>query len=281
MSVRTVAWMTFSLLLAGCAVFKDVGSELGAGLGEGVKANADTIGTKLGAGVVQGARDTLTSAETQKRLIALVEQIGATLAHQAAASRDTLLGEYTHAWVESLKESILGVETKAQLGALRDELLGPKTAAFLADSLLMAIAGLRNELLGATTQSALDSIISRSLTTLSQAYRDKMQPLLHDEESFVKRNITAILFTAGGLVVGILILATLLQARRKRERDILNLLTYQIHEIPDQKAYDELVARIRRKAQELGLEPRLQELLRERGILGKEAWAAPGSPMHP
>lgn len=279
--MRTAAWMAFGLLLAGCAVFKDVGSELGTGLGDSIKANADTIGTKLGAGVVQGARDTLTSAETQKRLTALVEQIGATLARQAAASRDTLLGEYTRAWVESLKENLLGVQTKAQLGALRDELLGPKTTAFLGDSLRMAVAGLRNELLGATTQSALDSIISRSLATLSQAYRDKMQPLVHDEESFVKRNITAILGTAGGLVVGILILTALLQARRKREREILDLLTYQIHEIPEQKAYDELVARIRRKAQELGLEPRLQELLRERGILGKEAWVAPGSSAHP
>ena len=64
-------------------------------------------------------------------------------------------------------------------------LLGPKTAAFLGDSLRMAIVGLRNELLDATTQSALDSIISRSLTTLSQAYRDKMQPLVHRERGIL------------------------------------------------------------------------------------------------
>ena len=279
--MRTVAWFAFSLLLAGCAVFKNAGSDLGAGLSDGVKSNADTIGTKLGSGVVQGARDTLTSEETRKRLTALVDQVGATLARQAAASRDTLLGEYTRAWIDNLKQSLLGAQTKEQLGAIRDELLGPKTTAFLADSLRIAVAGLRNELLGATTQSALDSIISRSLTTLSQTYRDKMQPLVRGEESFVQRNITAILWTAGGLVAGILVLGAWVQAKRRKERGILDLLTYQIHEIPEQKAYDELVTRIRRKAQELGLEPRLQELLRERGILGKEAWVTPGSPGQP
>ncbi|MGA9121080.1 MAG: hypothetical protein WB699_17075 [Bacteroidota bacterium] len=279
--MRTVAWFAFSLLLAGCAVFKNAGSDLGAGLSDGVKSNADTIGTKLGSGVVQGARDTLTSEETRKRLTALVDQVGATLARQAAASRDTLLGEYTRAWIDNLKQSLLGAQTKEQLGAIRDELLGPKTTAFLGDSLRIAVAGLRNELLGATTQSALDSIISRSLTTLSQTYRDKMQPLVRGEESFVQRNITAILWTAGGLVAGILVLGAWVQAKRRKERGILDLLTYQIHEIPEQKAYDELVTRIRRKAQELGLEPRLQELLRERGILGKEAWVTPGSPGQP
>jgi hypothetical protein len=278
--MRPVACVAFSLLLAGCASFKDAGSGLGTGLSEGLKVNADTIGIKLGAGVVQGARDTLTSAETERRLTALVDQLGASLARQAAASRDTLLGEHTRAWIDSLKNSLLGARTKDQLGILRDELLGPQTNAFLKDSLRMAIAGLRDELLSSATQTALDSIVSRTISTLSHAYRDKMQPLLHEEEGFVKRNITAILCIAGGIVLVVVIVAALLQYRRKKERNILDLLTYQIHEIPDQKAYDELTARVRRKAQELGLEPRLRELLQKRGILGREEWAVPESTSH-
>jgi hypothetical protein len=201
-----------------------------------------------------------------------VNRLGERLTQLAAASRDTLLGDYTRTWVDSLRNSLLGTGTQARLGALRDELLGRKTAAFLDDSLRNAIAGLRNELLGASTQTALDSIVSRTMATLSQSYRDKLQPLVHEEEGFVKRNISAILFGAGGVVACVVLLAAILQARRKQERNILDLLAYQIHEIPDQHAYDELVTRIRRKAQELGLEPRLQELLRDRGILGKENW---------
>jgi len=105
-----------------------------------------------------------------------------------------------------------------------------------------------------------------------------MQPLVRDEESFVRRNITAILWVAGGITAGIIALTTLLAVRRKRERRILDLLTYQIHQIPDQRAYDELTTRIRQKAQEEGVEPRLREILGERGILGRESWAGPPSP---
>jgi len=278
--MRTATCVVFILFLSGCANFKEAGSDLGTGLSEGVKVNADTIGSRLGAGVVSGARDTLTSAETQRRLGELVDRLGESLARQATASRDTLLGEYTRAWIEGLKNSLLGAHTKDQLGLLRDELLGARTNAFLKDSLRIALAGLRNEVLSSATQAALDSIIDRTMATLSRSYRDRMQPVLHEEEGFLSRNITGILVAAGGIVAAVIVIAVLVQLKRKKERNILDLLTYQIHEIPDQKVYDELTTRIQRRAQELGLEPRLRELLKKRGILGGEEWVVPESASH-
>ena len=278
--MRNGLWLILSLLAAGCINFREIGSDLGGGLGQGIKSDADTIGVSLGSGVVRGARDTLTSEETRKELDTLVQNLGMALTRQAAASRDTLFGSYTRAWLDSVKSDLIGQSTKKQLGILRDELLGTRTSSFFADSLRKAAAGLRDELLGASTQSALDSIVNRTLATLSQAYRDKMQPLVRDEESFVKRNITAILWVAGGITAGIIAFAAAIAARRKKERRIIELLTYQIHEIPDQKAYDELVTRIRRKAQEDGVEPRLREMLSERGILGRDSWIAPATAQH-
>jgi hypothetical protein len=216
--------------------------------------------------------------ETRRGLDSLLEVLGTRLARQAAASRDTLLGAYTRDWLAGVKNDLLGSGTRLQLGSLRDELLGAKTNSFLADSLRKAVAGIRDELLGASTQSAVDSLVDRTLATLSQSYRDRMQPLVRDEESFVRRNITTILWSAGGITAGIIALSALLAVRRKRERRILDLLTYQIHEIPNQQAYDELTARIRRKAQEEGLEPRLRAMLAERGILGQGTWGGPASP---
>jgi hypothetical protein len=276
--MRGALWVLLSLFAAGCSNFKDIGSDLGTGLGQGIKSNADTIGMNLGAGVVRGARDTLTSGETKRRLDSLLEVLGASLARLTAATRDTLFGEYTRAWLDRVKTDLIGADTRAQLGSLRDELLGARTSSFLADSVRKAVAGIRDELLGAATQSALDSLVDKTLATLSQGYRDKMQPLVRDEESFVRRNITAILWVAGGITAGIIALTTLLAVRRKRERRILDLLTYQIHQIPDQRAYDELTTRIRQKAQEEGVEPRLREILGERGILGRESWTGPPSP---
>jgi hypothetical protein len=273
--MKIVAWTLLAVLLGGCASLRNAGNDLGSGLGEGISADADSIGIHLGAGVVLGARDTLTSAMTQKRLADMIDLLGAALARQATTTRDTLLGEYTRAWIDHLRTTLLGAQTRDDLGALRDELLGHKTTAFLQDSLRRTVAVLRSELLGTATRSALDSIINESLSTLSLAYREKMQPLLRSEESFLQRNITAILFSAGGIVAATMLVAAYLQWRKTRDRRILSLLTYQIHEIPDQKAYDELVTRIRRKAQEEGLEPGLAEMLRERGILGKDAWIHP------
>src|SRR5512141_1379683 len=83
-----------ALFTAGCVNFKDVGSDLGSGLGAGFKSDADTIGANLGAGVVRGARDTLTSDETRHRLDSLLQVLGAGLARQVAATRDTLFGNY-------------------------------------------------------------------------------------------------------------------------------------------------------------------------------------------
>jgi hypothetical protein len=270
--MRAIVGIGLCVILAGCGSVRNLGDQLGTGLSEGVSANADTIGSRLGGSVVQSARDTLTSPETQERLRRLVQQLGERLAQQVAASRDSLLGDQTRALADSLVNSLIGPHTQFRLGALRDELLNARTMHFLDDSLRKAIADLRDELLGPSTQTALDSVIAKAMTTLSQSYRDKVQPLAREEEGFLKKNITALLFAAGGIVALVMLLSALLQTKRKRERNILDLVTYQIHEMPDQHAYDELVTRVRRKAQELGLEPRLQEILRERGILGKENW---------
>lgn len=269
-------YLLFSLILIGCIDFEQTGKNLGAGLSDGIKQNADTVGTRLGAGLVRGARDTLTSAETERRLGALVEQVGRTLAQQVAASRDSLMGEYTRVWIAQLKDELLGKRTRTQLGDLRDELLGPKTTAFLRDSLATVAAALRESLIGAKTEAAVDSIVAGAVYTLSKEYRDKMQPIVHQEEGFAQRHASALLWTAGGVIAAVLVVAGIIFVRRKKDRSLLGLLTYQIHRMPTQTTYDELVARIQSKAQEAGLEPRLKEVLQEQGILGKENWRPGG-----
>ena len=270
-----MCWLYMCVAFGGCVNFKDAGKDLIGGVTEGLKHNADTIGTKLGAGAMQGIRDTLTSAETQARFDTLIARLGKALVQQATASRDTLLGENTRSWIVQLKNELLGRRTKEQLADIRDELLGPRTSGFLNDSLRRTVANLRAELLGAATRSAIDSIVSSAIATLSSEYRERMQPLVREEGSFVKRNATELLWTAGGVIAAVLVVAGVMFIRRRRDREVLDLLTYQIHEISNQQAYDELVRRIQKKAQELGIEPRLQKVLQEHGIQGKESWSPP------
>ncbi len=273
--MRLVLSLACALILSGCLNFRDVGKDLGGGLGSGIKPDADTIGSNLGGGLVRSARDTLTSDATRERLASLLDTLGTALARRAAESRDTLRGNSTRAWIAGLKEELLGRTTAEQIGLLREELLGQKTSAFLKDSLRLAIGGLRGELLGPSTRDAIDSVISAAIATLSSEYRDKMQPLVHAEESFLQRNVSTILWTAGGVLAAVLVVAGVLFVRGKKDRSVLDLLTYQIHEMPDQQAYDELIRRIRRKAQETGVEPRLQKILDEHGLRGEENWVPP------
>jgi len=272
MSITRLTLLLLMFGAAGCIDFKETGKNLGSGLSDGIKQNADTVGARLGAGVVQGARDTLTSTETQQRLNKMLDDLGQALARQAAASRDSLLGASTKRWIEDLRSSLIGATTQEQLARLRDELLGAKTAGFLRDSLRSAASGLRDEMLGGKTQAAIDSIIASAITTLSEQYREKMQPIVHQEEGFVQKNASTLLWMAGGVIVVVLVAAGIIFMRRKKDQHLLGLLTNQIHDIPRQDAYDELVARIQRNAQNQGLEPRLQQVLRDYGLLGESSW---------
>ena len=56
------------------------------------------------------------------------------------------------------------------------------------------------------------------------------------------------------------------------------MLTYQIHTIPNQNSYDELVKRVRSKSQEEDLESFFRKVLAHQGLLGADAWASPESP---
>jgi len=70
----------------------------------------------------------------------------------------------------------------------------------------------------------------------------------------------------------VLIAAWFLFKRGKKYQSILGLITCQIHEMPDQSSYDDLVRGIRRRSQEAGYEPRLRQILDKHGILGPESW---------
>ncbi len=63
--------------------------------------------------------------------------------------------------------------------------------------------------------------------------------------------------------------------QKRKSGQLLNLVTYQIHTIKDQAAYDELTNRIQNKTQEVGFEPALRDVLRKKGILGEESWQPP------
>ncbi|NIR52751.1 hypothetical protein GWO43_29445 [candidate division KSB1 bacterium] len=285
MKYQTLSGMVLLLLLNKCGTFKPVGSNLADGALEKVRSDGPATISAIGKATETTLRDSLLTEALEVRLSEVVSTATDSVTRRLVAIRDSLLGEYTALWIKSLRNEVLGEATKVQLAAIRDELLGPNTQELLGglanglitDSTLAGVGHIRDELLGPNTSSAIDSIVSSAITTLETGYREKLQPLVREEEGFLKDNITAILLTAGGVIAGLLVLAGVIFIKGRRNRRISELLTYQIHQIPNQDSYDELTQRIRAQAQEIGLEPHLRKLLQERGILGTESWTPSGN----
>lgn len=287
------------LFLGGCKTISvsDISNDIGKGLVEGLaeredvlRALIDSVLTTAGESGNRQAvllRDSLLGERTRLLLAALERDLGNNLLTSSVALRDSLIGPYTRAWllnlerdlttdlvlaVAGIRENLLGERTRENLARLREELLGAQTSLFVAglrDTLLgpkmrEQIGLLRDELLGPETERRLDSILT--------GVTDHLQRVTKEEEGFLKKNITEILWTAGGVIALLLVLGALIMARERRYKKMLEMLTFQIHEIPNRQAYDELTGRIRHEAQKAGIEPKLRELLAAQGILGAESW---------
>jgi hypothetical protein len=86
--------------------------------------------------------------------------------------------------------------------------------------------------------------------------------------SFVQRNVTWVLIALGAVAIGII--GFVWWQKRKYAR-LTQLLTLQIHDIPNKTEYNQLTANISKKAKEEGLEKSLRDFLSEQGILGDSA----------
>jgi hypothetical protein len=296
-----------AILAAGCINFRQTGRDLGDGVTESLLLRSDSLAALTGK-IVRSVRDTALARETQIRLAAIVGELGDSLLRQASLARDTLLGDYTRLWVARLKDDLLGASTRKQIGGLRDELIGLRTQAYitgLRDELLgrrtTALVGdlrdellgprtnnqlmtlvsslrdeligdstraraglLRDELLGPGTRSAIDSIVLATLKRTGE--------FSEEQQGFIKRNATALLWTAGGVIVAILGAAAFFFVRNRKQQTLLEVLTHQIHKMPDQASYDDLTARIHDRAQEAGVEPYLRKMLVNHGTIGPENW---------
>jgi hypothetical protein len=270
--VKIVLLSIMTVALCGCS-FTEIGKDLGGGLAEGAATKADSVGKHLVAGVV----DTLSAQETRGKLNTVIDELGRALAKQAMATRDTLLGEYTRVWIKQLKEDLLGTETADQVGVLRDRIVGLRTRILLGemrdellgDSTKGKVAALRDELLGPATRGAVQAIVDSAMAGLVRRYRQDLRPELDAQRSFFERNATWFLVLVAGLSI---VVIGFVWWQKGRYRKLAAILTYQIHEIPDQGAYDRFTRGVQKKAQEEGAEPLLRKVLTDQGLLGAAAW---------
>jgi hypothetical protein len=281
---KTTAKIVLSLELATALLSNGCLRAAARSVGRGAFDAVDERGRHTVSGLMTAAgsalRDSVLDERTQRRLDALVVSALDGASARAEALRDSLLGpklvrrvrqlkdsvldDSSRAYLTNLRNDLIGSPTRALVGSLRDEVLGPHS--------LTQLQAWRADLLGAKSTDYLVTLLDSVSTRVWSNYVKNIRPGVRGEVGFVQAQAAKLLWGVGMVALAVVVLVY--WQRLKYER-VLRLVTYQIHEIPDQATYDELTRRIQKRAQETGIEPQLRQVLNKQGVLGNQGWHPP------
>lgn len=260
------------LLLNGCGLFKDMGSNFGEGVIEPVKTNSDTIGYNL----IGGMKRSLTDSIFQQKLDSMITRLGSNTNAQIKNMLDSLLGNNTKEKIAGLRDELIGDTTVKRLVYLRNSLLDDylknylsKTTAqlgpqFLNDSTMKKLAGIRDTLLGKRSNTLISAIVDSMMLTFAGRFKTNINPLLKENLSFIEKNASWLLILIGAIALAI---TAFIWSQKQKYLKMTKLLTYQISEIPEMNSKEVIKENISRNAKTIGLEDELRKLLDQQGLL--------------
>lgn len=253
-------------------------------MGDGLSEKSHAIGGNL----VSGVRDSLTDIKTRKQLENFIDSVlislSSSLNPKISAIRDSLLNEKVHRWADTLLEHLTGERLKMNVNDIREAALGAQTREdleklglsvnnllneILSDTLNNKIGRIRDQLLGAKTNDALRAIVDSAMSSIVYRINNDITPALQENVGFIQKNANKLLMAIGGIALAIIAYVWM---QRRKYMKMVTLLASQIHNIPDEKVYNEVTAKIKDNALQTNLEPELNKILKKNDILGKEAW---------
>lgn len=166
--------------------------------------------------------------------------------------------ERINSFLGSIIDDVVATRLRSSLTGVLDSVLTRQGA----DNLI-------NNLLNDSTTLALQTLVDSVMVTVARRLDSDINPQVQRPLSFIKKQAEMLLILLAVLAAAIV---AFVWRQRRRYLKLAKMLTHQIHEIPDQRAYDELTSRISQAAKSDDNEKYLRELLKEDGILGKEAW---------
>ena len=265
-----------------------IGDRLTEGAGAGLKKvhGLDSIVYSLTKNAELGLSDSV----AQRKLRVAIDSLITSLGRGVNKQLDTLLvnpviKQQLQSILIGLKDSLLSKRTSMQIqnivSTVREDLIGAQTQKSIraliasaidqlgSDSTQIQIKKLREILLGEETKKKIASIVDSTSLVLSTQLNNKIFPKIDQQVDFIQKR-------AGELLIALALLALLIIGyvwyQKSKYVKLVSMLTYQIHETPNQEHYDELTRRIRKKAQEQNLEGTLRKHLSNQGILGHDAW---------
>ena len=260
------------LILYGCGLFKDMGSNFGEGAIEPIKTNSDTIGYNL----IGSMKRSLTDSIFQQKLDSMIARLGNNTNSQIRNILDSLLSNNTKEKIGSLRDELIGDTTVKRLVYLRNSLLddylkdyiGRTTAQlgpqFLNDSTIKKLAGIRDTLLGERSNDLISAIVDSMMLTFAGRFKTNINPLLRENLGFIEKNASWLLILIGAIALSI---TAFIWSQKQKYLKMTKLLTYQISEIQEPKEKEIIKENISRNAKTIGLENELRKFLDQQGLL--------------
>jgi len=129
---------------------------------------------------------------------------------------------------------------------------------------------IRTQLLGEPTKAALNSMLDSAMTVvIKRINQDLSLPQVGQHLNFIQKWAKELLLLIGLIAIGII---AFVWYKRTRYLKLVQLLTNQIDQIPNEMAYDELTQRIQKVAREQDYESTIRQVLADNGMLGNEDW---------
>jgi len=271
--------LLFVFLVAGCgSALKNMSNDAVLGLSE----NASTLTKNLTKGITDQLADPATKKHITNLLDSIVISLDSTLEPRISKLETNVLNHKVVLFSDSLIEALTGNQLKLNVGALQKELVGKSADDIikirdsfkgllddvLSDDTNNRIGKLRDQLLGAKTDSAISRIIDHATTKVTNQI-DKLNATAKGDISYIGKYGGYLLLLLGGIAA---IIIFIVWWNKRRYLQMTTLLAKQIHNIPDQKVYDKVTAKIKDEAISSGLEPHLRKILNANGLIGNANW---------
>jgi hypothetical protein len=279
--------LTMAIPLFESCSFEKIGHDLT----KGVSSQTDSIGRTL----VAGAMNELTNPATRRKVSLLLDSIltnfSDSLNLRTRTLEDSLLNRKVLVWADSLIQTLTGSKMRMNMDSLQGVLVGKTKrdvlqmrdgfsqllAEVLSNNTKNRLGVMRDELLGPKTNSALVKIIDTAVIhvvdsamhRISERFRTDINPQLKGDLSFVNKHATWLLITIGAIAAAIIFLVW---QNRKKYLRMVAIIAKQVHDIPDQKVYDLVTARIKQDSVASGLEPDLRKVLANNGLIADTSW---------